>query len=199
MAALGPIGIRIRSGQRQSIPSSSCPDLIRAPPQPPESERITGSSPAMTTGRDGVSGETILRPHLILMPMGLGPATPRIARLDQGKVVGDGVRPGHDQGRNTAGLSPLLPRQVARTCRAMTIAKWHQLDAFIVAPKQNTIPPSVVTPARKPLPMSRLSLPQTQTAGVVTPEANLAEVSRTPKAATIAPTTPSAARKYNPL
>jgi hypothetical protein len=74
-AWLGPIGIRIRSGQRQSIPSSSCPDLIRAPPQPPESERITGSSPAMTTGRDGVSGETILRRILILMPMGLGPAT----------------------------------------------------------------------------------------------------------------------------
>jgi len=77
-AGAPPIGMRISCGWRPSIRTSSCPDLIRASPQPPESEGITGSSPAMTTARCGVSGKTFLRQILILMPM-WGPSSTPIA------------------------------------------------------------------------------------------------------------------------
>jgi hypothetical protein len=42
---ISPINVRTTPRAEGILSFSSCPDLIRAPPQPPESAAITGSSP----------------------------------------------------------------------------------------------------------------------------------------------------------
>jgi hypothetical protein len=107
MAGLGPMGIRIRPGQRRSIPPSSCPDL-HAPakagdPGTPTTAGIRGDRRVKPGDDDGEvwrPDKTILRRILILMPIGHVPATHDLRGGSAGKSWVTGPRPVMTKGKS---------------------------------------------------------------------------------------------------